>query len=336
MRLAYAHIFRHMRCGTASPRSKARSQASPARRQGYIEAVVLDDGRRLEGDFFIDCSGFRGLLIGQTMGTGYEDWSHWLPATARSPCRPQGHAEPSPFTRAAAQEAGWQWRIPLQHRTGNGIVYCSTLLTDEAEAEQALRRKSTASRSPIRASAALHRRPARKCAWTGNCVALGLASGFLEPLESTSIHLIQAGILSFITMFPDRLPDPAMAARYNWSMERLQVGMRDFIIAHYKLTQRDDTPFWRHVSAMPIPDSLAERLELFERRGEVLAEHGDLFKEANWFAVLDGMGVRARSWHPAADLHAARRAAWPDGPDRVFDREWDALERRQANPHLDP
>ena len=138
--------------------------------------------------------------------------------------------------------------------------------------------------------------------------------GLSRTAESTSIHLIQAGILSFITMFPDRVPDPAMAARYNRSMEKLQVGIRDFIVAHYKLTQRSDTPFWRHVSTMPIPDSLA-RIDLFERRGEVLAEAGDLFKEANWFAVLDGMGVRARSWHPPL-ISLARRIARQHGPDR--------------------
>ena len=236
--------------------------------------------------------------------------------------------------RTRAQDWGWRWQIPLQHRTGNGMVYCDAF-ADEAEVEQALRTQidgaPLADPNPLRFIA-------RHCVapWTGNCLAIGLSSGFLEPLESTSIHLIQAGILSFITMFPDRLPDPAMAARYNRSMERLQVGMRDFIIAHYKLTQRDDTPFWRHVSAMPIPDSLAERLELFERRGEVLAEHGDLFKEANWFAVLDGMGVRARSWHPAADLPPLEelRGRMDQIASLIANRA--RLERRQANPHLDP
>ena len=302
--------------------------------KGDIAAVVLDDGRRLEGDFFIDCTGFRALLIGQAMGTEFEDWSQWLPCNRALAMPSARTSEPFQFTRAAAQDWGWRWQIPLQHRTGNGMVYCDAF-ADEAEVEQALRTQidgaPLADPNPLRFIA-------RHCVapWTGNCLAIGLSSGFLEPLESTSIHLIQAGILSFITMFPDRLPDPAMAARYNWSMERLQVGMRDFIIAHYKLTQRDDTPFWRHVSAMPIPDSLAERLELFERRGEVLAEHGDLFKEANWFAVLDGMGVRARSWHPAADLPPLEelRGRMDQIASLIANRA--RLERRQANPHLDP
>jgi tryptophan halogenase len=268
--------------------------------RGDIGAVSLEDGRRLEGDFFIDCTGFRALLIGQAMGAEFEDWSQWLPCNRALAMPSARTSEPFQFTRAAAQDWGWRWQIPLQHRTGNGMVYCDAFAA-EAEVEQALRAQidgaPLADPNPLRFVA-------RRCVapWTGNCLAIGLASGFLEPLESTSIHLIQAGILSFLTMFPDRLPDPSMATRYNRSMERLQIGIRDFIVAHYKLTERDDTPFWQHVSAMPIPDSLAERIDLFERRGEVLAEHGDLFKEANWFAVLDGMGVRARSWHPAADL----------------------------------
>lgn len=265
---------------------------------GNIHAVRLEGGRALEADFFIDCTGFRALLIG-AMGAEYEDWSQWLPCN-RAVALPSARvAEPFQFTKSIAHDWGWRWQIPLQHRTGNGLVYCDAFV-DEADVERALRNaigEALAEPNPLRFTARRCRTP-----WIGNCLAIGLASGFLEPLESTSIHLIQAGILSFITLFPDRLSDPAMADRYNIAAEKLQVGIRDFIVAHYKLTKRTDTDFWRHVAEMPIPDSLTEKIDLFERRGEVLAAPGDLFKEANWFAVLDGMGVRAQSWHPAADI----------------------------------
>lgn len=267
---------------------------------GAIAAVELQDGRRLEADFFIDCTGFRALLIGKTLGARFEDWTQWLPCNRALALPSERKSEPVQFTRAIAHDWGWRWQIPLQHRTGNGIVYCDAFAADDEVERTLLQSVDGAlleSPNPLRFQA-------RHCVtpWSRNCLAIGLSAGFLEPLESTSIHLIQAGILSFITMFPDRPDDAGLADRYNRSMERLQVGIRDFIIAHYKLSRRDDTPFWRHVTSAPIPDSLAERIELYRRRGEVFAEAGDLFKEANWFAVLEGMGVRAQSWHPAADL----------------------------------
>lgn len=267
---------------------------------GTIAGVSLQDGRRLEADFFIDCTGFRALLIGKTLGAQFEDWSRWLPCNRALALPCERASEPAQFTRAIAHDWGWRWHIPLQHRTGNGIVYCDSFATED-EVERALLQSVD---GPLLGSSNALRFQARHCVtpWSRNCLAIGLSAGFLEPLESTSIHLIQAGILAFITMFPDWPDNAVLADRYNRSMERLQVGIRDFIIAHYKLSQRDDTPFWQHVTSAPIPDSLAERIELYRRRGEVFAEAGDLFKEANWFAVLEGMGVHGQSWHPTADL----------------------------------
>ena len=303
--------------------------------KGDIAAVVLDDGRRLEGDFFIDCTGFRALLIGQAMGAEFEDWSQWLPCNRALAMPSARTSEPFQFTRAAAQDWGWRWQIPLQHRTGNGMVYCDAF-ADEAEVEQALRdanRRCAARRSQ---SPSLHR-PALRCAVDRQlprdrpCLGLPRAARIDQHPPDPGGHI---ELHHDVPRPASRPVDGRALQSRRWS--ELQVGMRDFIIAHYKLTQRDDTPFWRHVSAMPIPDSLAERIELFERRGEVLAEHGDLFKEANWFAVLDGMGVRARSWHPAADLPPLEELRGRMDQIASLIAKRARLERRQANPHLDP
>jgi tryptophan halogenase len=266
---------------------------------GYIEAVGLDDGRRVEGDFFIDCTGFRALLIGKALGIGYEDWSRWLPCNraVAIPCTRSGELDP--FTRATARQAGWQWRIPLQHRTGNGTVYCDAFADEQAITDsllESLDGEPMADPNPLRFTAGR-----RKQSWVGNCLAIGLSSGFLEPLESTSIHLIQMAITWFLSFFPARDVDPRIIDRFNADMDGQVAGIRDFIVAHYKLTERDDSEFWRHCRAMEVPDSLEERLDHFERRGEVFARHGELFKEANWFAVLYGQGLRPRHWHPMAD-----------------------------------
>jgi tryptophan halogenase len=259
----------------------------------------LADGRLVTGDFFIDCTGFRALLVGEALGVPYEDWSRYLPCNRAQALPTSDVIAANRYTRSIAQPWGWRWQIPLQHRTGNGIVYCDAFVGDE-QVETALRQQVGAgtegSINRLRFTAGRRQEP-----WKRNCLAVGLASGFLEPLESTSIHLVQAAILSFITHFPDRPDDAVMSARYNLAMNRLVEGTRDFIVAHYKCTDRDDSDFWRHCAAMEIPDSLAEALELFDRRGEVLATAGDLFKEASWFAILTGQGRRATGWHPSAD-----------------------------------
>lgn len=265
---------------------------------GDVDAVVMDDGRRVEGDFFIDCSGFRALLIGETLGGPYEDWTRWLPTdrAVAAPCARAG--EGTPYTRATAREAGWQWRIPLQHRVGNGYVFSSAFLSEAEASDRLMERLDGA---PLAEPRLLRFTAGRRVrSWDRNVVALGLSSGFLEPLESTSIHLIQAGIAKLLAHFPLRRNEPRLAEKYSREMAEDYEAIRDFLIAHYKLTRRDDTPFWRHCRDMAVPDSLAARLDIFRSRGEVIVRHQELFKETNWFAVLMGMGLTPQAHHPIA------------------------------------
>ena len=267
--------------------------------KGEIEAVILADGRRIDGDFFIDCTGFRALLISKMRGSEFEDWSHWLPCNRAVAVPCARSTEPTPLTRTTARSAGWQWRIPLQHRTGNGTVYCDAFGDEQLIVDEligSLDGEPIADPNPLRFSAGR-----RKQSWIGNCLAVGLSSGFLEPLESTSIHLIQTAISWFLSFFPSREVAPVIVARFNADMDAHVSGIRDFIVSHYTLTERDDSEFWRYCQAMAVPDTLTERIEHFRHRGEVFARHGELFKEANWFAVLYGQGVRPVGWHPVAD-----------------------------------
>lgn len=268
-------------------------------RTGHVQSVVTRDGRRLEAELFIDCSGFRGLLIEDAMEAGYEDWSHWLPCDRALAAPTRNTGALSPYTRATARDAGWQWRIPLQHRTGNGLVYCSAFMTeDEARATLLSGLEGELLAEPRALQFVTGR---RRRAWVGNVVALGLASGFLEPLESTSIHLIQAGISRLLALFPDRNFDPLLANEYNRMMQQQFEQVRDFIILHYKATERTDTAFWRHVQAMEIPDSLKQRIELFRATGRIFRLDDELFAADSWLAVLVGQNVAARSWDPMAD-----------------------------------
>lgn len=266
---------------------------------GYIEAVKLADGTRIAGDFFIDCSGFRGLLIEGAFAAGFDDWSHWLPnnRAAAVPC--ERVEEPTPFTRSTAREAGWQWRIPLQHRTGNGYAFCDAYISEDEAARLLLERldgKTLADPKILRFTAGK-----RRLGWVKNCLAVGLSSGFLEPLESTSIHLIQVSIMKLLELFPHRKINPVLIDQYNREMDAIYDHIRDFIIAHYKVTERDDTPFWQYCRNMEIPDSLAAKISLFQERGEVHFVPGDLFSETSWFAILYGQGMRPQSYHPIAD-----------------------------------
>ncbi len=268
---------------------------------GFVTSVALGDGRVFEGDLFVDCSGFRGLLIEQTLKAGYDDWSEWLPcdrAAAVPSERPENYKTP-PYTKATAREAGWQWRIPLQHRVGNGYVFCSEFLSeDEACAKLLSRLEGKALRDPkVLRFTTGHRRKM----WDKNVVTLGLASGFLEPLESTSIHLVQVGIGRLVTYFPRGGFSQRMIDQYNTEMLADYVNVKDFIIAHYKLTEREDTPFWARNRHMAIPDSLQARLEMFAQAGHVGAQQADLFKEVSWFSILMGQGLVPRAWHPVAD-----------------------------------
>jgi tryptophan halogenase len=266
---------------------------------GHIEAVELADGSVVSGDFFIDCSGFRGLLIEGVFEAGFDDWSQWLPNNRAAAVPAERMAEPAPFTLAHAREAGWQWRIPLQHRTGNGYVYCDAHIAEDEAARllvERLETKALADPRTLRFTAGRRRK-----SWVKNCLALGLSSGFLEPLESTSIHLVQVALLKFLDYFPGLAPDPVLVDRFNEEMRFQYETIRDFLIAHYKVTERDDTPYWQYCKNMSIPDSLVEKLALFERRGEVRPRQGDLFSEVSWFAILYGQGIVPQSHHPLAD-----------------------------------
>jgi tryptophan halogenase len=285
---------------------------------GHIRAVHLADGRRLEAEFFVDCSGFRGLLIEETMKTGYEDWTRWLPCdrAVAAPCART--AAFTPYTRSTARSAGWQWRIPLQHRVGNGHVYSSRFIDDD-EAEKVLldNLESEPLAAPRRLRFVTGR---RRLHWNGNCVAIGLASGFLEPLESTSIHLIQSGLTRFLALFPGREPDPASIAEYNRLTQIEFERVRDFIILHYHAVQREDSELWRYTRSMAIPPELAYKLEQFSRAGNIVSDGLELFQNPSWLAVFIGQDVIPQRYAPLADLR----------PPQDFVRYLESLRRTMA------
>ena len=267
---------------------------------GFIQSVTLEDGRAFEADLFIDCTGFRALLIGQALGGGYVDWSHWLPndRAVALPCALGGDGL-TPFTRATADKAGWRWRIPLQHRIGNGYVYSSAHASDD----EALATLLAGLDGEVQAEPNFLRFKAgrRDKAWVKNCVAIGLSSGFLEPLESTSIHMIQAGITKLLALFPDKSFDPLEIDEYNrLTIQQVEL-IRDFIILHYKATERSDTPYWDYVRTMEIPESLQRKIDLFAGRGRLFQSDYDLFAEPSWIAVLIGQGIVPRQYDALVD-----------------------------------
>ncbi|MBV8035490.1 tryptophan halogenase family protein [Roseateles sp.] len=270
-----------------------------------IRRLHLQGGATVEGDFFIDCSGLHGLLIDKTLGVAFEDWSRWLPCDRAWAVPTASHGPLLPCTRATAHDAGWQWRIPLQHRVGNGHVFASAFV-DETAARDTLLRHLDA--TPLAEPRLIRFRTGRRReAWVGNCVAIGLACGFLEPLESTSIHLIQSAVLRLIDCFPGAVPDPADVAEYNRQTAAEMDAVRDFVILHYKLTRRDDSPFWRHCRDMAVPEALQARLDLFAASGRIHRRDQELFSEPSWLQVLVGQGLRPRHLHPLAELSARDR-----------------------------
>ena len=267
---------------------------------GYITAIRLQSGERLEGDLFIDCTGFRGLLIEQTLNAGYEDWSHWLPCNAAVAVQTESVFPPLPYTRSIAREAGWQWRIPLQHRVGNGVVFSSHHWSDDEAVSRLLGNVQgdvlTEPRVIKFHTGQRHRH------WHKNCVAMGLASGFIEPLESTSIHLIQRSIIRLMQMFPyDGIRQPDVD-EFNAQMKFEIDNVRDFIVLHYHVTNRRDTPFWRHCASMEIPDSLRHRIELFRQAGRVFKVPTELFGENSWIQVMLGQGILPEQYHPIVNM----------------------------------
>src|SRR6185312_6668117 len=282
----YAQFLRRYAEARGARRTEGKVVNVAQREDGFVEEIVLADGERIAGDLFIDCSGFRGLLIEQTLQAGYEDWSHWLPCdrAVALACEPVG--PPTPFVRCTAREAGWTWRIPLQHRVGNGYVYSNSYISDD-EAASALLKQLDA---PALGDPRVLRFTAgqRKKAWDKNVVALGLAGGFLEPLESTAIYLIQSGIARLVNLFPDSSFNPAVIDRYNaqtaFEIERI----RDFIILHFCATERDDTPFWNYCRTMEIPEPLADNIRLFRDSGRIYRNAEELFALTSWVEVMIG------------------------------------------------
>lgn len=269
---------------------------------GDILRLHLGDQAQVCGDLFIDCSGFRGLLIEQTLKAGYEDWRHWLPCDSAIAAPTPLAEPPTPFTRSTARHAGWQWRIPLQHRVGNGLVYCSSYLKRD-DAHQAFLGYLDA--PPSAAPRDLHFVTGRRRKfWHKNVVAIGLAAGFMEPLESTSIHLAQSGIARLVQLFPVSRIEPVLVDRYNTVTALEYERIRDFLILHYKATQRTDAPFWNYVRTMPIPDSLSQRWQLYERTGRIFRDADELFSESSWLAVFEGQGVKASAYDPVADTQS--------------------------------
>ena len=269
------------------------------REDGSVQSVVLESGRQIEAELFVDCSGFRSLLVGQTLGSAFESWSHWLPCdrAIAIPCEAASPA--APLTRATAKPYGWMWRIPLQHRVGNGHVYSSGFL-DDASAETALIEQIEGAplAQPNRLRFAAGKRSQH---WKQNCVAIGLSAGFLEPLESTSIHLIQLAIGRLIELFPTREIDAADAAEFNRLMDVEYERIRDFLILHYCATQRDDTPFWDYCRTMALPDSLSEKIELFRERGVVAPYRDGMFLEPSWVAVYVGQNIVPATANPMSE-----------------------------------
>jgi tryptophan halogenase len=274
---------------------------------GFIAALRLDDGRRIDGELFIDCSGFRSLLLGDALRVPFTSWQHWLPCDRAWAVPSAGQGQLTPYTRATADTAGWRWRIPLQHRVGNGYVYSSAHINDDA-ARQALL-------AGIEGEALAEPRQLRFVAgrrdrlWDRNCVAIGLSGGFLEPLESTSIHLVQSGIARLMSLFPDRGFNAVEIDEYNRVMLREYAQVRDFIILHYHATERSDSPFWDHCRTMPLPKSLLAKLDLWSGKARVFREQGELFTLDSWIAVLLGQAIRPQSFDPLAGALPADETA---------------------------
>lgn len=267
---------------------------------GRLRALKMEDGREVAGDFFIDCTGFGGLLIERTLQAGYEDWSHWLPTDSAVAVQTRSVEPAVPYTRAIAHASGWRWRIPLQHRVGNGLVYCSRHLGDDAARDELLHSLDGDLLTEPRLIR--YRTGRRREAWRANCVALGLSSGFVEPLEATSIHLIMIGVTRLIQNFPFNGMSPALVKRYNDLAQTELERVRDFVILHYHLTRRDDSAFWRERREMSIPDTLAQRMELFRQDAQAYQAEGDLFRADSWLQVLLGQGLRPEGFHRAGRL----------------------------------
>ncbi len=270
-------------------------QVNKHQESGFIQSLTLESSQIVEGDFFIDCTGFKGLLIEEALHTGYEDWSHWLPCDSAVAVQTQANSDPLPYTRATAHEFGWQWRIPLQSRVGNGMVFCSRYTSDDQAKATLLANLDGVTINEPRVIKFKTGR--RRKGWNKNCVALGLASGFVEPLESTSIHLIMTGIVRLMRLFPFDGVRQSTIDEYNEKLTSELHSIRDFIVLHYKVTTRDDSPFWQHCQSMEVPASLAHKIRLFKETGRVFLDDGDIFRVDSWTQVMLGQGLEPEQYH---------------------------------------
>ena len=268
---------------------------------GHVSSIKLESGQEISGDLFIDCSGFRGLLIEQALETGYEEWTHWLPCNraVALPCNRDDGSPPPPYTRATAHSAGWQWQVPLQHRNGNGHVYCDAFM--EADEATDILVKNMAGKPTADPNHLRFVTGRRKKFWNKNVVAIGLAAGFMEPLESTSIHLINTGINKLMALLSMDGITEAQANTFNRLTVKEYEKIRDFLILHYKATSRDDSDFWNHCRTMAVPDSLTEKIELFRANGQIFREEDELFTETSWAAVMMGQGIAMEGHNAMAE-----------------------------------
>ena len=296
----YAKFLRDMATGDGTRRIEGKiARVELDGETGDIAALVLEAGARIEGDLFLDCTGFRALLIEGALHAGWDDWSHYLPCDSAIAIQTANVGPPPPYTRAMAHDSGWQWRIPLQHRTGNGIVYCSRYLDKDVALERLL--GNIEGETLVKPNFIRFVTGARRKQWHRNCVAVGLSGGFMEPLESTSIHLIQRAILRLIRLFPLRGVSPTDVAEFNDQQDTDMEQIRDFLILHYKATERGDSPFWRQCRDMAIPDSLHHKIDLFRETGRVFRKNDELFAENSWVQVMMGQGIMPRAHHPIAE-----------------------------------
>ena len=296
----YARYLRYYAEARGVERLEGKITDTVLRPDGFIDAVVMENGLHVGGELFIDCSGFRGLLIEQALHAGFEDWSHWLPCD-RAIALPTESAGPlRPYTQSIAHTAGWQWRIPLQHRVGNGHVFCSRFMSeDEATA---ILLKNVEGRPIADPRTLRFTTGKRKKSWSRNCVAVGLSSGFMEPLESTSIHMIQSAIARLLSLFPDRDFDRAGIDEYNRQTDFEAERIRDFLILHYHATRRDDSPFWNYCRTMEVPEALTQKMRMFEASGRIYRNNDELFAVVSWLQVMQGQGIVPKRYHPLAHV----------------------------------
>ncbi len=296
----YAKFLRRMAQDDGTIREEGKiAQVELDGESGHIAALRLESGARIEGDLFIDCTGFRALLMEGALHAGFDDWTHYLPCDRAIAVQTANVGPARPYTRSMAHDAGWQWRIPLQHRTGNGIVYSSRYLEEEAALDRLMGNiEGDVLTEPNRIRFTTG---ARRRQWHRNCVAIGLSGGFMEPLESTSIHLIQRAVLRLLRMMPVSGVSERDVEEFNEQQFADMHQIRDFLILHYKVTERRDSPFWRQVAAMPIPDTLRHRIDLFRETGRVFRKNEELFAENSWIQVMMGQGILPERWHPIAE-----------------------------------